>query len=113
MNARELATREREHREAFIAEVLVENGSNVARTARELGLRREVVERIRRKFGLPENRAAGPRLDGVRQIEKDAVFAALAETGDNIKATVRLTGVPESTVRRWRDRRRAEEPIAA
>lgn len=87
---------------------LIENGGNRTLTARELGVKRERVERVAKSAGIASNHRSGPRIDGARTVERNAVLAALIETGENIKATVRATGVPESTIRSWRSKWRAQ-----
>lgn len=101
MNARQLAFTKRQLEEALIADALIANDYNVTKTARELHVRRETVERVRKTRGLPSNHKAGPRVDGAREIERTAVRREL-HNGASVKAITRLTGVPETTVRRWR-----------
>jgi transposase-like protein len=77
-------------------------GGNVAQTARELGLSRDVVSRIRDDAGIPVKVGTGESVRGARVEERAAVYAWLMETGGNVKRTARETGVPETTIRRWR-----------
>jgi hypothetical protein len=72
-------------------------------TAREFGVSPELVKWLRDFHRLPANTRPGPRIDGARTRERQAVAESLARTNGNVKRTVRETGVPESTVRRWRD----------
>lgn len=84
------------------ADRLRANGGNVALTARQLRMKKDKVKRIRDAFKIPRLRGTGERVYGPRLIERCAVEAALKANGGNVKRTVRETGVPETTVRRWR-----------
>jgi transposase-like protein len=94
---------------------LVQTDGNVKRTARETGVPEATVRRWRNAFGIP---ALGvvPRADyehrelGRPKGERERVRRTLSEAGGNVRHTSRATGVPASTVRRWRDEFKAGVP---
>lgn len=92
----------RRQRQAIRRRLEATNG-NVGLTAREFGVSCKLVKRLLDFHGLPVNTSTGPRIYGARTEARQAVAECLARTGGNIKRTVRETGIPESTVRRWRD----------
>ena len=75
---------------------------NVAATSRALGVSRERVTRLRDETvsGFGERRPP-KRASGSRRGQRARVLRELRANGQNIKATVRATGIPEATVRRW------------
>jgi transposase-like protein len=83
-------------------------GGNVAATARALGVSRDRVKRLRdetvRGFG---DRRETRRPKGSRRGQRARVLRELGSNGENVKATVRATGLPEATVRRWKSERRS------
>lgn len=100
--ARRVAEEALRQRHRLIVERLELHGANVAAVARELGLKWWQVRAVRDAEGMGIFVGAGPRVTGDRMIERTAVAAALARSEGNVKRVVRETGVPETTVRRWK-----------
>jgi transposase-like protein len=100
--ARERAIRERSSTTDEIRRQLLLNGGSVSLTAAQLDVGVNRVRAVKDEFGIASDPSLNPPLHGDRSAEKAAVREAL-EAGASVKAAVRMTGVPESTIRRWRD----------
>lgn len=87
---------------ASIRRRLRRNGGNATLTAKELGYTVERVRRIKANAGIETDRSLWPAVRGAREVEKLAVLGIL-ESGGSVKRAARETGVPESTVRSWRN----------
>lgn len=98
----------RRERQAIVRR-LRRNGGDRARTAREMGVARSLVHELARLHNIPASDRSGRHISQqstVGQARLAAVLEALARNRGNVKRTAREVGVPESTVRTWRDRYR-------
>jgi transposase-like protein len=105
LGVREEAIREQRGR-AKTAEIrrhLLLTGGNVALTAHQLDVNVNRVREVKDEFGIEHDPELGPAVHGDRRAEQAAVRAVF-ESGGSVKRAVRETGVPESTVREWRNR---------
>lgn len=86
-----------------IVRKLRSSGGNIAATSRSLHVSRARVKRLHGHTvsGFGERRPPR-RATGSRRIQRARVLRDLSSNGENVKAAVRTTGVPEATVRRWR-----------
>ncbi|HJS93747.1 MAG TPA: helix-turn-helix domain-containing protein [Solirubrobacteraceae bacterium] len=86
------------------------NGGNVSAAARELGVSKALVTRLRDLHEIEPLKPGAARLGEaspyrLRTVQKEIVARVLDANGGNVKRTARETGLPESTVRRWKAQR--------
>ena len=98
---RAVEIRELRERDEEILAHLRHHGGNVSLAAAELDVPLKRVERLKAAAGIPTERVMVRY--GDRTSTREAVRASLVRNGGNVKRAVRETGVPESTIRHWRD----------
>jgi hypothetical protein len=86
---------------------LSQTAGNVKRTARETGVPEATVRRWRNEFGIAPLMVVPydytRREVGRPEQERELIRTTLLATDGNVRRTARETGIPESTVRLWRN----------
>ena len=100
-NLHDIAVKNMRAENAKIRRRLKVHGGYSPAVARELGVQRRRVEKVRKAAGIELDRSRWPGR-GIRYTPEliEAGLAEYARIG-TIKGTVRATGVPEGTLRRW------------